>query len=163
MILISIGSNLPAPNVTSPLQTCLAAVEQLRALPSLVLRAVSRWYVTDPVPPSDQPLYVNATCRLEVELGAAEPDPGTLLSRLQAIESAAGRVRSERNAARTLDLDLIAMGERGQLVRSAPDPILPHPRAHLRAFVLVPLLDVAADWSHPVLHRTARELLADLP
>ena len=55
------------------------------------------------------------------------------------------------------------MGEGGRMVRGAPDPILPHPRAHLRAFVLVPLLDVAPSWVHPVLGRGPGELLRDLP
>jgi 2-amino-4-hydroxy-6-hydroxymethyldihydropteridine diphosphokinase len=72
-------------------------------------------------------------------------------------------VRGKRNAARPLDLDIVAMGEAGALVRSWPDPVLPHPRAHLRAFVLAPLLEVAPGWIHPVLRRSARDLLHDLP
>ncbi len=83
-----------------------------------------------------------------------------LLAHLMAIETACGRQRSVPNAARTLDLDLIAIDD---LVRDAPDPILPHPRAHTRAFVLAPLVDVAPGWVHPVLQRTAAELLAALP
>jgi len=86
-----------------------------------------------------------------------------LLIRLQAIEARAGRIRAELNAARTLDLDIIAMGEGGQMVRATPDPILPHPRAHMRAFVLMPLLDVAPTWVHPSFRRSARELLKALP
>ena len=86
-----------------------------------------------------------------------------LLAWLQVIEADAGRSRSVPNAARTLDLDIIAMGDGGQMVRAVPDPVLPHPRAHLRAFVLVPLLDVAPNWIHPVLRRSAGELLAALP
>jgi 2-amino-4-hydroxy-6-hydroxymethyldihydropteridine diphosphokinase len=65
-----------------------------------------------------------------------------------------------RNAARTLDLDIVAMDG---LVREAPDPQLPHPRAHLRAFVLLPLRDVAPGWVHPVLGRRVEALLAALP
>ena len=78
---------------------------------------------------------------------------------LQTIEADAGRVRGAPNAPRTLDLDIIAMGN---LVRAAPDPILPHPRAHLRAFVLAPLADVAPGWVHPLLHRGPKALLANL-
>ena len=75
------------------------------------------------------------------------------------LETVCGRQRSTPNAARTLDLDIIAIGD---LVRDAPDPILPHPRAHLRAFVLAPLADVAPGWVHPVLGQTAARMLADL-
>jgi 2-amino-4-hydroxy-6-hydroxymethyldihydropteridine diphosphokinase len=64
------------------------------------------------------------------------------------------------NAARTLDLDLIAMGE---LLRDRPDPVLPHPRTHQRAFVLVPLADVAPAWLHPRLRQSIAELIAALP
>src|SRR5690348_3460987 len=149
MILVAIGANLPRRDNATPLETCRWSVEQLAALPGLHLDAVSQWYVTSPVPPSGQPPYVNAVARLSVESGGPSMDPAALLAALQAIEQAAGRVRGERNAARTLDLDIIAMGKQGQMVRAAPDPVLPHPRAHLRAFVLVPLLDVAAAWLHP--------------
>jgi 2-amino-4-hydroxy-6-hydroxymethyldihydropteridine diphosphokinase len=92
-----------------------------------------------------------------------EPDAAELLARLQMIEAGAGRVRGEPNAARTLDLDIIAMGDEGQTVRSAPDPVLPHPRAHLRAFVLVPLREVAPDWQHPVFCAAVQALIDALP
>jgi 2-amino-4-hydroxy-6-hydroxymethyldihydropteridine diphosphokinase len=135
----------------------------LDALPGLRLRALSRWYMTDPIPPSGQPPYVNAVASLVVTPGTAEPDPAELLGRLQTIEALSGRVRGERNAARPMDLDVIAMGETGGTVRAVPDPVLPHPRMHLRAFVLVPLLDVAPCWVHPMLRRSAGDLLRDLP
>ncbi len=163
MLLIGIGANLARPDGASPLDTARWAASRLDAVPGLRLRALSRWYVTEPVPRSSQPPYVNAIALVAAVPGAAEPDPAELLRWLQAMEAEAGRVRNERNAARTLDLDIIAMGEAGSMVRTAPDPILPHPRAHLRAFVLVPLLDVVPGWVHPVLDRPARDLLADLP
>ena len=155
MILIAIGSNLSGARGEVPLVTCRAAAEALRGLPGLRFAAVSRWYATAPVPASAQPDYVNGVARLE---GTA--DPAWLLARLHRIERMAGRVRGERNAARTLDLDLI---ELNGLVRAEPDPVLPHPRAHERAFVLVPLADVAPDWVHPNLGSGAADLIAALP
>lgn len=153
-ILVAIGANLPAPDGTPPLETCRRAAGRLAALPGLHLQVVSRWFETAPVPPSDQPDYVNGVARL-----AGEADPAGLLAALRRIEASFGRERGAANAARSLDLDLIAMGA---LVRDAPDPVLPHPRAHLRAFVMVPLAEVAPDWVHPRLGVTAAALAARL-
>ncbi len=136
---------------------------QLDGLPIIHLRGLSRLYNCEPLPPSGQPPYINAVAHLAVNAGTAEPDPADLLLWLQRIEAAAGASGAEPNAARTLDLDIIAMGVHGQMVRAAPDPVLPHPRAHLRAFVLMPLIDIAPEWVHPVLCQSAKDLLAALP
>ena len=155
MILVAMGANLHGPDGAPPIETCRRAAAAIARLPGLQLVALSRWFATAPEPPSGQPDYVNGVARLE-----GEADPASLLGQLQAIEAAAGRRRSEPNAARTLDLDIVAIG---RLVRASPDPVLPHPRAHLRRFVLVPLADVAPGWVHPVLGQTAEALLATLP
>lgn len=155
MILVAIGANLPGFDGGPPVEACRRAVYAMGRIAGLRLARLSRWYATAPVPPSAQPDYVNGVARLE---GAIFPE--ALLARLQAIEAEEGRRRSDPNAARTLDLDIIAMGD---LVRPGPDPILPHPRAHLRAFVLVPLAEVAPGWVHPVLRRPVEALIADLP
>ena len=152
MILIAIGANLVGPAGTKPLETCRQASLALDGLANLRLAALSPWYETAPVPASDQPSYVNGVARME-----GKADPQSLLESLQRLEQAYGRVRGDANAARTLDLDIIAMGEQ---VRTGSDPILPHPRMHMRAFVLMPLLDVAPDWRHPGSGIPAKVLLA---
>jgi 2-amino-4-hydroxy-6-hydroxymethyldihydropteridine diphosphokinase len=158
MILIAFGANLPGPDGSPPRDTCLRALTAIAALPGLTIAAASPFYISAPVPISDQPSYINGVLRAEGEI-----DPAVLLAQLLEIESRFGRRRTGLNAARSLDLDIIAMGATGDLVRAAPDPILPHPRAHERAFVLCPLADVAPDWRHPVLGLTAAEILAALP
>ena len=148
---IGIGANLPDASGRDALGTCRWAAAQLAGLPGLRLAGLSRWFRTRPVPASDQPDYVNGVAQL---MGTA--DPAALLQLLQAIEARAGRVRTVPNAARTLDLDIVAMGS---LVRHAPDPVVPHPRMHERAFVLAPLCDLVPGWRHPGSGLTAAELL----
>jgi 2-amino-4-hydroxy-6-hydroxymethyldihydropteridine diphosphokinase len=152
VILIALGANLPGRH-GSPRQTLEAA---LAALPSrgIAVRSRSAWYLTAPVPVSDQPDYVNGVAEIETALDA----PATLAA-LHAVEADFGRVRGVANAARVLDLDLLDYD--GQ-VRSAA-PVLPHPRIAERAFVLYPLREVAPDWVHPVRGRTVEELIAALP
>lgn len=155
MILVAIGANLPGPDGAPPLDTCRRAAVALGRLPGYDLQALSKWYETAPIPPSGQPPYVNGVARL-----TGPVEPANLLALLQSIERREGRVRGIVNAPRTLDLDIVAIGE---LIRTAPDPVLPHPRAHLRAFVLVPLADVAPDWVHPVLGQPVQALIEALP
>ncbi len=107
------------------------------------------------MPASDQPRYINAVLRL-----ACAAPPSDLLAALQAIEQGAGRQRSLPNAARTLDLDII---DAGGLVQQDARLTLPHPRAHLRRFVLQPLRDVAPGWRHPLTGAPVDALLAALP
>lgn len=154
-ILVAIGANLPGPGGIPPLESCRRAAASLDALPGMRLLALSRWWASAPLPPSAQPDYVNGVARLEGEIA-----PEALLTALQALERGAGRFPSVANAARPLDLDIIAVG---RLVRRTPDPVLPHPRAHLRAFVLAPLAEVAPGWVHPSLGQTVEALLASLP
>ena len=140
-VIIGVGANLPARDGSSPLQTCESAVRAVAALDGVSGVVRSRWFSSAPVPPSGQPRYVNATLRVASALA-----PEVLLAALQDIERKAGRERSVPDAARTLDLDII---DAGGLVQAGADLLLPHPRAHLRAFVLYPLRDVAPGWVHP--------------
>jgi 2-amino-4-hydroxy-6-hydroxymethyldihydropteridine diphosphokinase len=155
MILIAIGANLPGPDGATPHATCQAAAAAVGGIPGLRGLVVSPWYRSGAIPRTGDPDYCNGVIRLD---GVIAPED--LLARLQEIEARFGRVRGTPNAPRTLDLDIIDLNG---IVRAAPDPVLPHPRAHLRAFVLRPLLDIAPAWRHPLFHGDAATLLAALP
>lgn len=154
MILIGIGSNLAAPPSKTPLETAQAALPALAA-PHLQPVMCSLWYESAPVPASDQPWFANA-----VALVSTEREPEVLLAWMFEVENRFGRVRGERNAARTLDLDLL---DYDGLIIDTPRLTLPHPRLHERRFVLEPLREIAPNWRHPRLGLTAAELLARLP
>ena len=153
MILIGIGSNLPAAGFASPLDTASAAVALLSSVGIRVVRR-SRWYKSQPVPPSDQPWYVNGVVAVETALA-----PPALLETLLAVETGFGRLRLAPGAARTLDLDLLDYNGT-QCVSERL--VLPHPRLHERRFVLAPLAEIAPQWCHPRSGKTAAELLAAL-
>lgn len=159
MILIAIGANLPGPHGQTALENCEAAAAAVKAIAGLTFKSQSGWYRTAAIPASDQPDYCNGVIRMEGEM-EGDMNPAALLDALQGIEAGAGRVRGALNAARTLDLDIIDING---AIRAVPAPILPHPRAHLRAFVLRPILDVAPDWVHPAFRRLVTSLLVDLP
>ena len=133
---VALGSNLDDPR--AQVERGFAA---LVALPHTTLSARSRLYRTRPWGVVEQPDFINAAARLETALS-----PRALLDLLLAIEAGAGRVRVARNGPRILDLDLLLYGDR---IIDEPDFVLPHPRLHKRAFVLLPLADVAPDLEVP--------------
>jgi 2-amino-4-hydroxy-6-hydroxymethyldihydropteridine diphosphokinase len=154
MILIGIGSNLAAAPAKTPLETAEAGLGALRRA-GIRVAARSGWYLSEPVPVSDQPWFANAVVIAESNLA-----PVALLDRLQAIEADFGRVRTVRNAPRTLDLDLL---DHDAFVCDTETLTLPHPRLHERRFVLAPLCEIAPAWRHPHFGLSATELLARLP
>ena len=143
---VALGANL-----RDPAATVLAAGEALAALPRSRLVAVSSLYRTAPVGLKNQPDFINAVAAIDTALA-----PLALLDALFEIEVRFGRRRSVANAPRTLDLDLLLHGDTSS---GGPALILPHPRMHERAFVLEPLLEIAADLAVPG-HGGVRELLA---
>lgn len=173
--LVALGANLPFAG--EPPETTLRRAVKALSEEGLSVLAVSRFYATPCFPAGAGPDYVNAAAVLDA---GAEADPASLLARLQKIESDFGRERTFRWGMRTLDLDLLALGDSvlpdvatqdawrnlapEAQARAAPALlILPHPRVQDRAFVLVPLADVAPDWVHPRTGLTVREMLAALP
>ncbi|HXC55478.1 MAG TPA: 2-amino-4-hydroxy-6-hydroxymethyldihydropteridine diphosphokinase [Rhizomicrobium sp.] len=152
MILIALGGNLVS-RVGTPAQTLAAALAAI-AKQGVTVAAVSPYYVSPAWPDPSEPSFVNAVARIETML-----PPPALLELLHATETAFGRVRSVRNAPRTLDLDLIDYD--GRVERGPPE--LPHPRLADRAFVLLPLADLAPHWIHPVTGTPLGTLIAALP
>ena len=155
MIIIALGSNLPFPPHQTPVAVCTAALAILEDRGVYTIRR-SSFYTSAPVPISDQPWYANAVVAVETSLS-----PSELLSCLLQVERSFGRERRGRNTARTLDLDLIAYG--GMIALGPQPPLLPHPRMHDRAFVILPLQEIAPEWRHPVSGATIADLARALP
>jgi 2-amino-4-hydroxy-6-hydroxymethyldihydropteridine diphosphokinase len=155
VILVGLGANLDSPRYGPPRRTLEAALARLEAR-GIRVAACSRFYRSAPVPASDQPWYVNAVAEVETPLA-----PGDLLKALLAVEVEFGRVRSVANAARVLDLDLLAYGD--AVTAEDAVPALPHPRLAGRAFVLYPLAEIAPDWRHPATGAPVSSLIGALP
>jgi 2-amino-4-hydroxy-6-hydroxymethyldihydropteridine diphosphokinase len=150
---VALGSNLG-----SRRETLQKALVHLSELPRTTLQRCSSLYATSPVGGPPQPDFLNAVIFLETSL-----TPEELLKHLHGIENLLGRQRSIHWGPRTLDLDLLALGA---VTRASEDPKqlqLPHPRLQDRQFVLVPLLEVAPNWKHPVLRQSVEALLEKCP
>ena len=149
-VVIALGSNLAGGYGSS--EALLEAA--LAKFPEVGLKVLKRssWWRSAAWPDPNAPEYRNGVALVEASAG-----PEAVLAALLQVEAELGRTRGERNAPRTLDLDLIAYGRE---VRDAPGLTLPHPRAHERRFVMGPLAEIAPAWVHPVLREAAADLAA---
>ena len=146
-VIVALGANL-ASRIGSPAATFRWTLEQL-GVAGVKIVAVSRVWRSAAWPDPAAPAFSNAVAIVETPLS-----PEDLLALLHRLEEEAGRVRCKANDPRPLDLDLIAFGRSVQV----GSPVLPHPRAHERLFVMGPLAQVAPAWRHPVLGQTAKAL-----
>jgi 2-amino-4-hydroxy-6-hydroxymethyldihydropteridine diphosphokinase len=147
---IGIGSNLGDRH-----QNCLTALDMLQKSPGCELTGQSDLYVTEPVGVKDQEQYVNGVASISTELSAHD-----LLKRLLAIEQDMGRIRRKKWESRIIDLDLLLYGRE---MINEENLTVPHPLMHVRRFVLVPLVELEPNLTHPSLELTMSELLAQLP
>lgn len=154
MIYIGLGANLPG-RFGGPEETIHRAYEQLESRGIKVVKKSNIWF-TAPVPyDPDQPWYRNSVVAV-----STQKTPITLMQILLEIEEKFGRIRTYKNAPRTLDLDLLAYDS---LCANTPDLIVPHERMHQRAFVLNPLKEIEPDWIHPVTGEHIDNLLSKIP
>ena len=149
LVYIGIGSNLGDRK-----KNLKEAVTRLDARDSIKLTKVSSSYLTEPIGGPPQPWYYNAIVEVRTSL-----TPRDLLSVLREIERGMGRKRRERNSPRIIDLDILFFGGR---VIEADDLKVPHPRALERRFVLEPLVEIAADLTHPSAGGAMKEWLEKL-
>ena len=153
MILIGLGSNLALDGYQRAeiFASAISMITERCARPR-----VSRLYASDSWPDPSAPPYLNAVACLE-----EGPEALVLLNMLLDIERTFGRTRSEQNAPRTLDLDIVDYA--GVVSLPGANPILPHPRAHERRFVLEPVRDLEADWRHPASGARIKDLIDAAP
>jgi 2-amino-4-hydroxy-6-hydroxymethyldihydropteridine diphosphokinase len=157
MILIGLGANLPTEKFGPPRAALGAALKSIENS-GIRIKQRASWYQTAPVPISNQPWYVNGVAELETHLS-----PTAIICALLKLEKKFGRVRTVPNAPRILDLDLLAYNDK-VITGSAPtDLTVPHPRVHGRSFVILPLREIAPNWSDPVTGRTIDSIVNHLP
>ena len=152
-IIIGIGGNINSVDGSHPVEVCNNAISSLKDY-SIQVEKKSKWYCTEPIPISEQPNFFNCVIIASTKLNEYE-----VLKSLHEIEAKFGRKRNKINEPRSVDLDLIDYSSK---VLQNKKIIIPHPRAHLRRFVMGPLAEMKPDWIHPILKLSVLEILKGL-
>ena len=150
MIYIAIGSNLTGEKNQTPLDNCKKAIQILKKY--IIVKKISSWYKSKPIPLSNQPWFINGVIEVDTDKSSIN-----LLDLLLEVEKDLGRIRSKKNEARIIDLDIIDYKKK--IFYKKNRLIIPHPRMHERAFVLLPLRDLNPKWHHPIKKKSLNELI----
>ena len=141
---IAVGSNLNSPEGFSPIKNCNNAINELSKFNINIIKK-SSWYLSEPIPKSTQPKFYNLAV-----LCCANHGVDKILNIIQILEKKYGRIRIFRNMPRCIDIDIISFNKN---VKNSLLLTIPHPRMHLRKFVLLPLLEIDPNWIHPLLKK----------
>ncbi len=152
-IIIGIGGNINSDDGTHPIKVCNKAICSLQEY-SIKVKKQSKWYNSEAIPKSDQPNFFNCVVIASTELNEYD-----VLNYLHKIEAEFGRKRNKINAPRSIDLDLIDYSNK---ILNNKNLIIPHPRAHLRKFVIGPLAEINPYWIHPILKVNVLDILKKL-
>lgn len=148
-LIIGIGGNINSKEGLHPIEVGKKAIKKLKSL-SIHIQKVSSWYISDPIPKSNQPKFFNC-----IVIGNTFLNENKVLENLLLVEKLLGRIRINLNDSRSIDLDLIDYD--GKIYKSN-DLVLPHPRSHLRKFVMEPIAEVNPFWVHPIIGLNAKQL-----
>ena len=147
---IAIGSNIDSPEGFSPIKNCNKAINELSKFNIKIIQN-SSWYLSEPIPKSSQPKFYNS-----VVLCYANHSVDKVLKIIQIIEKKFGRLRIIKNMPRCIDIDIISFNG---IVKNSLLLTIPHPRMHLRKFVLLPFFEIDSNWLHPLLKKNIKFFL----
>ena len=147
---IAVGSNIDSPEGFNPVKNCNNAINELSKFNINIVQK-SSWYLSEPIPKSSQPKFYNLAV-----LCCANHSVDKILKIIQIVEQKLGRIRIFKNMPRCIDIDIISFNKN---VKNSLLLIVPHPRMHLRKFVLLPLLEIDSNWIHPLLKKNIKFFL----
>ena len=148
--IIAVGSNINSPEGFEPIKNCNKAINELSKF-NIEIFQKSSWYLSEPIPKSSQPKFYNSVLLCNTNHSANK-----VLKIIQIIEQKFGRIRVTKNMPRCIDMDIISFNG---IVKNSLLLTIPHPRMHLRKFVLLPLFEIDSNWSHPLLKKSIKYLL----